>query len=535
MESNVLELYMSINGLDFNKALFPPGTDLQKNGYTLLESSTGTAFVDVHTNAIPGKEMGMLIESDSTGYKFSLSLRHTNRDGNGQSDFEKMQGLPGIVLSNVVSNHDDVSLGTAIKKIRTLISFDDGGEWVPLQPPSVRADGTSIVCDPLAGCSLHLVGVSGRVTRTTDTGAFFSSSGAVGLAMGVGNVGTSLGAYQDGNTYLTNDAGMTWIEVRRGPHKFEFGDRGALIVIVNDKDPTDHVRYSWDEGRTWESYTFTVLTKKMTVLDLLTYEDATTERFLLVGTFPNDSGEYTLMLDFSDLHQSVCAASDFEMWTPTDYSGGVCHLGSAISYQRRKSTSRCSISTPFAEPVTMIDRCPCTVDDFECDVEYYRDGTTCVRFGGDIPQPDGCLIGTTYTVASGYRHIPSSACRGGMDLTQPLQKTCQAATSSPPTAEPPTIAPPTNAPPTNQPTTPTTSTPTPSLEGPTTSHSDSKNTVSPGAWAAIVLVPLFIIVAFAGALIYRKRYGDFRMPKFFQRVRYMRVGQDDGDMLLDDY
>jgi len=433
-----------------------------------------------------------------------------------------------------------VTLGSAPKKIRTLISFDDGAEWSLVQAPTTRADGIPLNCQIQLGCSLHLVGSVGRSGLvTTDSGPFFSAKGAVGLAMGVGNVGMQLLPYDQGNTYLTNDGGLTWQEVRVGPHRFEFGDRGALVVIINDNDPTDHIRYSWDEGRTWDSFRFSN-TNKLSVTDLVSYEDSTTERFLVVGTFLGSTAESTIMIDFSDLHQAACTSSDFEMWSPSGSLGGsTCLLGSQVSYQRRKSTSQCSISTPFTVPVTTTAHCLCTGDDFECDVEYFRDeSNTCVHINGDVPQPSNCLVGSTFSVPSGYRRIPKDVCSGGLDLTLPVTRVCQAPTTQPPTSPPPTSPPPTN-PPTNPPPTATpssTTTPVPTEDDAGHDTTLPKQQLSGGAWAAIILVPVLVILLFAGALFYRKYYGDFRLPKIFQRVRYSPVTQDEDDgMLLDDY
>lgn len=59
--------------------------------------------------------------------------------------------------------------------------------------------------------------------------------------MGVGNVGDHLTPYVDGDTFLTRDAGLTWHEVKKGAHMYEFGDQGAIIIIVDDEAATDHI------------------------------------------------------------------------------------------------------------------------------------------------------------------------------------------------------------------------------------------------------------------------------------------------------
>jgi len=154
--------------------------------------------------------------------------------------------------------------------------------------------------------------------------------------MGVGNNGEFLSDYEDGNTYLTRDGGKTWKMVRRGPHLYEFGDHGALVVIVNDKDETDHIRfssisllkltlrlstrfshldrYSWDEGNTWEQFKFS--DTKIRVHSLTTFPDSTSQKFLISGEEEdedeNDEDEsnqnkfVVIQIDFSDLHVQQC-------------------------------------------------------------------------------------------------------------------------------------------------------------------------------------------------------------------------------------
>jgi len=62
--------------------------------------------------------------------------------------------------------------------------------------------------------------------------------------MANGNVGEHLSDYASSSTFLTTDGGISWSEVRSGPHRFEIGDRGAILMTVNDKDATTHVRYA---------------------------------------------------------------------------------------------------------------------------------------------------------------------------------------------------------------------------------------------------------------------------------------------------
>ena len=41
---------------------------------------------------------------------------------------------------------------------------------------------------------------------------------------------------------MSRDGGKTWKEIRRGASLYEFGDQGTIIVVVDNKGPTDHVR-----------------------------------------------------------------------------------------------------------------------------------------------------------------------------------------------------------------------------------------------------------------------------------------------------
>jgi hypothetical protein len=71
--------------------------------------------------------------------------------------------------------------------------------------------------------------------------------------MGVGNLGKQLNRVKADqlNTYLSRDGGITFIEVKKGPHIYELGDHGGLIVIAPTTQATTEVFYTWNEGKTW--------------------------------------------------------------------------------------------------------------------------------------------------------------------------------------------------------------------------------------------------------------------------------------------
>lgn len=101
-------------------------------------------------------------------------------------------------------------------------------------------------------CSLHLH----SVTQPHNYGRVFSST-APGLVMGVGTIGDRLLPYDECDTFLSTDAGLTWRMMDDGAKKYEFGDQGSLLLMVEDEEPTDEIKYSFDYGKTWCAPLFT--------------------------------------------------------------------------------------------------------------------------------------------------------------------------------------------------------------------------------------------------------------------------------------
>ncbi len=93
-------------------------------------------------------------------------------------------------------------------------------------------------CTPPA-CSLHLH----AFTERTDQKDAFSFASAAGMMVGIGNLGTSLGEYNDGRLYITKDGGKHWQEISDNAHMFEIGNYGSILLVVNDEGPTDYIRY----------------------------------------------------------------------------------------------------------------------------------------------------------------------------------------------------------------------------------------------------------------------------------------------------
>jgi hypothetical protein len=208
-----------------------------------------------------------------------------------------MTGLDGIIVVNVVANPDAMEV-SGRKKLQSRITHNDGGQWKPLTPPSKDSLGRKYDCTSTK-CSLHLHGY----TERKDPKATYSSPSAVGLMLAVGNVGEELAAYDDSDIFLTRDAGFTWEEVHKDAHMWEFGDSGSILVIVNDEDAVDHVLYSTNEGKSWNSYSFG---EKLRVSTIQTVPEDTSRRFFLIGERSHEKKSVLVHLDFTSVSQTQC-------------------------------------------------------------------------------------------------------------------------------------------------------------------------------------------------------------------------------------
>jgi len=294
----------------------------------MLESTTHSLAVDVVLK--DGSPVGTLFVSNSNGTYFVESLKDTNRNDFGYVDYERIYGVEGIGIANIVSNVQEFEAGRGQpKKLKSFVTFDDGSNWSLIPPPAEDADGQKVPCDPSDPdrCSLHFH----SVTNPHNFGRVFSSP-APGFVMGVGSVGRSLKDYKECDTFLSTDAGVSWRMATKGANKYQFGDLGSILVIVDDEDMTDHVKYSLDLGKTWyvvcllfldydligirSTYNFGL---SIRARGLTTLPDSTSQKFLLLGQVGKkdrkDWGRVVVVhLDFAQTRGRKCGNDDFERW-----------------------------------------------------------------------------------------------------------------------------------------------------------------------------------------------------------------------------
>lgn len=368
-----LKVDASVDGKTFADALFPPNFNVPvQKAYTVLDSSTHSVFLHVTVNSLEEYEYGTIIKSNSNGTSYVLSLNGVNRNTPGYVDFEKMQGLEGVALVNIVDNLAEAEKGQA-KKLKTMITHNDGAEWALLQAPEEGAEGRKYDCNPrdTSKCSLHLHGY----TERKDPRDTFSSPSAVGLMIGVGNVGEYLGRKQEGDTFITRDGGIEWHAVKKGSYMWEYGDQGSIIVIVEESTPTDMVFYSRDEGLNWQEYKFSG--SKMLIEDITTVPSDNSRNFLLWGKDADgrNGDMVTVNLDFTGLTNQQCVLNeenpndengDYYLWEPKHpLQDSNCLFGHVAQYHRKKLDADCFNGRQIQHLHSIAKNCSCTRQDFE--------------------------------------------------------------------------------------------------------------------------------------------------------------------------
>ncbi|KAF8982150.1 hypothetical protein BDQ17DRAFT_1379044, partial [Cyathus striatus] len=411
-----LSLQVSLDGQRFATGQFPPSMHPETHAYTVLESSTKSLFLHMTMSEPPAPYWGSILKSNSNGTYFGVSLDYVNRNNYGFVDFEKMIGLDGIALVNVVGNPDDAAI-TGHKRLQSRITDNDGSKWRPLIPPRKDSLGQEYDCKTTK-CALHVHGY----TERSDPRATYSTPSVVGLLMAVGNVGEYLAPYTDSDTFLSRDGGHTWQEVHKDAHLWEFGDSGSILIMANDEGPTDHVMFSIDEGNSWREYKFTE--DKMRVRSIVTVPSDTSRKFILFGFPARGNGDVAVHLDFSSLTLTQCRFNtndpgndDFELWSPSEERDETCLFGRRTMYHRRVRDRNCYIGLQPKVEEKVVEVCECKPVDFECEFNYMRDeNDACVLVPGTTPLPndESCKDDEDYWYErTPYRKNPISTCEDG--------------------------------------------------------------------------------------------------------------------------
>ena len=258
---------------------------------------------------------------------------------------------------------------------------------------------------------------------------FYSVESSNGLILGNGNIGKYLSFNDEEiHTYLSRDGGLSWSGVRKGPHVYEIGDYGGLIVMAETSKITDKILYSWDEGETFQEI---ILNTKFLVKNIIIEPSSTRQHFVIYGETQMKNGEkkgILMGINFKSLNLPQCRKSDepekedsdYEIWTPNDGRiGHECLMGTRTIYVRRKPKRNCFNGITF-ERKKKIEQCKCTEDDYECDYGFTRlytsDPCTMVNdLKNNLLSKPPKLCFNYYTISKGYRKVPGNHCVGGVN------------------------------------------------------------------------------------------------------------------------
>lgn len=443
-----------------------------EHSYTFLDYTENSVFLHINHFG-KNSRYGHVYISDSTGNNFSLSLANNIRSHDNQCDFERIEGLEGLYIANIIDKdfikeeEDEMDLeamnednmdgnidNSKNKKnnkktedlakdfVTTVFTFNKGGSWERIKAPKRDLEGRQYDCD-YNSCYLNLHGIS------SDYSHFYSVESAVGIIIANGNVGKYL-SYdpEEISTFLSRDGGITWNEVRKGSHTYEIGDHGGLIVMADDQHPTDTILYTWDEGLQWQE--LRVSNEKLMIRNIVIEPSSISQNFVVYGESTTKKGKKSgvvIGLNFSLLNERRCTGadmpdskeSDYETWSPSDNrsnsnsldtnNSNNCLMGRKTIYVRRKQDAECFNGLDY-ERKTIVSNCECTEKDYECDEGFYRpengEGCTPVKhendtinakdkttLEGEVHKPPKDCSGY-FTISKGYRKIPGNTCVNGI-------------------------------------------------------------------------------------------------------------------------
>ncbi|KAF2976922.1 hypothetical protein EK904_014077, partial [Melospiza melodia maxima] len=407
-----VQLWVSFNRKPMRVAQFVTKHPIKE--YYIADASEDQVFVCVsHDN-----NRTNLYISEAEGLKFSLSLEnfpfpppHRYFANEPFADFHRVEGVRGVYIATLING------SFSEENMRSVITFDKGGTWELLQPPTQTHYGEHIDCqipwgagtgrrppkmtfgDLLVvgllsqGCSLHLAQrLSQLLNFQLRRMPILSKESAPGLIIATaitlhssrrmispflpGSVGKNMA--RKTNVYISSSAGARWREALSGPHYYTWGDHGGILVAIAQGTETDQLKYSTNEGETWKVFTFSE--KPVFVYGLLTEPGEKSTIFTIFGSYKENGHSWLILqINTTDVLGVPCTENDYKLWSPSDERGNECLLGHKTVFKRRTPHATCFNGEDFDRPV-MVSNCSCTREDFEC----YRkiSGDTCT--GGDV-------------------------------------------------------------------------------------------------------------------------------------------------------
>ncbi|CAM5171147.1 unnamed protein product [Eretmochelys imbricata] len=379
----------------------------QEQFFSILAANEDMVFMHVDDPGDTG--CGTVYTSDDRGLIYSKSLeRHLYTGIGSETDFTNVTSLRGVYITSVLSED---------RSIQSVITFDQGGEWLPLRTP-VNAKCNSAAKNK--ECSLYIYALYGISLNHNVPMLPLSEPNVVGTVIAHGSVGDAISVVSP-DVYVSDDGGYTWARVLEGPHHYAILDSGGIIVAIEHSlEPINVIKFSTDEGQCWHKYAFSK--EPVYFTGLASEPGARSMNVSLWGyrdsVLPRKWVSYTI--DFSRLLSRNCEEEDYTVWLAHSSEPGSrtdgCVLGYKEQYLRLRKSSVCQNGRDYVM-IKQPSVCPCTLEDYLCDFGYFRpeNQSVCVEQpelkGHDL---EFCLYGRQELLKTrGYRKIPGDKCSGG--------------------------------------------------------------------------------------------------------------------------
>nr|XP_023686000.1 sortilin-like isoform X1 [Paramormyrops kingsleyae] len=400
-------IYVSSNrGETFKKAELPSAT--KEQFYSVLDGDEDMIFM--HVDDLGDTNFGTVYTSDGQGVIYSKSLERHLFGVEGKSDFTNVTSLRGVYLTNILEKDGH---------IRTVISFNKGGEWSLLAKPGNANCGQGV-----KNCNLH-IHVEYSHSRGMAPMLPLSEATALGIIIAHGSLGDSITSSQV-DVFVSSDGGYSWTRALRGPHHYAILDSGGLLVAIpaNKEHLISTVKFSTDEGQCWQSYTFT---EQPIYLAGLTSEPGTKTLNISIWGYRTEEDFKTtwvaITIDFEHLLTRECGDEDYERWLAhssirQDSDTRGCILGFRETFRRLKKMAVCRNGRDYVVSREQTP-CNCTEEDYLCDYGYFRHENTSECVEEPIFRNQSmsvCQTGDDREIqTSGYRKVPGDRCEGGFN------------------------------------------------------------------------------------------------------------------------